>query len=443
MTAREAALKALGACRKSGAWSETFLRNYFDREEMDNREAALASKITYGVLQNTLLLDFYIDEYSSVRTGKMEPKVLDILRMSVYQLVFLSKIPERSAVDEGVKLAKKHSNKAASGLVNAVLRRIAENREKLPEPCSEDRAWYLSVKYSHPIWLVREFIGILGHGGAEELLICNNGEAPVTAQVNTLKTDTDKVLAELKSTHIQAMSYPWLRHCIELERAGDITKLTPFEKGHIYIQDPAARLAVMAASPRPGCSLLDCCAAPGGKTFAAAIAMENTGEIISCDIHEKKLGLIRSGARRLGIDIVSTLAADARVYIEEFERKFDVVIADVPCSGTGVIRKKPEIRFKSERDTLALPDIQRDILRNMSRYVKPGGTLIYSTCSILQIENENIFKGVLAESGDFSAGDFSFFPPVGQSKDGMLTLYPHIHGTDGFFIGKMRRKDLY
>lgn len=440
MTAREAALKALAACRKSGAWSETFLRNYFAKVEMDRREAALASKITYGVLQNTLLLDFYIGEYSSVKTTKMEPKVLDILRLGAYQIIFLTKIPPRSAVDEGVKLAKKHSNKRASGLVNAVLRRIAENREKLPEPSSGDRTEYLSVKYSHPIWLVREFIDILGSEGAEEFLKCNNSETLITAQINALKTDINTVLEELGD--IPAKVHPWLENCIEMERAGDISGLAPFEKGHVYIQDPAARLAVMAAEVRPGMSLLDCCAAPGGKTFAAAIAMENRGEILSCDIHVKKLGLIASGAERLGINIVNTIGADARKNVAELEGIFDVVIADVPCSGTGVIRKKPEIRFKSEADMKNLPEIQRDILKNAIRYVKPGGEVIYSTCSVLPSENEAVFTEVLAESGDFYAEDFVLPGPVGTSRDGMLTLYPHIHGTDGFFIGKLRRKGL-
>lgn len=438
MTAREASLKALAACRKSGAWPDTFLRHLLDKEKMDKREAALTSKITYGVLQNLTLLDFYINEYSTVKTVKLEPMLLDILRLSGYQLVFLTKIPVSAAVDEGVKLAKKYSNKRAARLVNAVLRRISENRGKLPEPPIDDFINYLSIKYSHPIWLVGQFTEILGYNGAEELLKSNNQEIPVTAQINTLKTNTETVLIQLENDNIKAERHPWLSDCIEIEKMGDISKLTCFREGLIYIQDAAARMAVLAAAMEPGCRLLDCCAAPGGKSFASAIEMGNTGEIVSCDIHEKKLGLIQNGAYRLGISNIKAITADAKIRCEEFINAFDVVIADVPCSGTGVIRKKPEIRQKDEKDILALPDIQRNILKNVSEYVKPGGILIYSTCTLLPRENEDIFTDFLTENTSFTAEEFLL--PSGGSKNGMITLYPHIHGTDGFFIGKMRRQ---
>lgn len=439
MTARQAALKALAACRKSGAWPETFLNNIIEKEGMDSREAALASRITYGLLQNTTLLDFYIGHYCTTRPEKLEPKVLDILRLTAYQLAFLTRIPARAAVDEGVKLCKQHSNEGAVRLVNAVLRRIAENKDSLPEPPRDDPAKYLSVKYSHPLWLTEEFIRILGEDGAEELLNGNNADVPVTVQVNTIKTDTDTVLSQLEGQSVKANRHPWLDGCIELDRAGDIGSLKPFTDGLIYVQDPAARLAVMAASPKPGQRVLDACAAPGGKTFAAAIAMENRGEICACDIHQKKLALIERGAQRMGIDIIRTRVSDGRIFCDEMLNSFDIVIADVPCSGTGVIRKKPEIRLKTAEETRSLPGIQKAILENVSRYVRPGGVLIYSTCSILPRENGEVISEFLSKNDDFSLEELVLPNPIGNTKSGMLTLYPHIHDTDGFFIGKMRK----
>lgn len=439
MTARQAALKALSACRKSGAWPEAFLNNIIASEAMDSREAALASRMTYGVLQNTALLDFYIGCYCTTRPEKLEPKVLDILRLTAYQLVFLTRIPASAAVDEGVKLSKEHSNERASKLVNAVLRRISENKDAMPQPPRDNPAKYLSVKYSHPLWLTEEFIRILGEDGAEELLKCNNADVPVTVQVNTLRTDTETVLSSLSAQSVKANRHPWLDGCIETHRAGDITKLRPFADGLIYVQDPAARLAVMVSGPAPGLRVLDACAAPGGKTFAAAIAMENRGEIYSCDIHQKKLALIEKGAQNMGIDIVRTIASDGRVFCDDMRDYFDIVIADVPCSGTGVIRKKPEIRLKTDEETAQLPEIQKAILENVSRYVKPGGVLVYSTCSILPRENEEVLLEFLSKSSNFSLEELVLPAPVGNSQSGMITLYPHIHDTDGFFIGKMRK----
>ena len=429
MTAREAALQALERCRRGGAWSDAVLDGIVRAAGLDRRDTALAVRLCYGVQQNAALCDFYIDAYSSVRTRRMEPKLLDILRLSVYSMLFLSRIPDRAAVSEAVALTKAAGLQRAAGLTNAVLRRVAENREKLPEPPGKGTAQYLAVRYSHPVWLAAEYVAQLGYAGAEAALAANNTVPPITAQVNTLKTDAEILLAR------GAQPHPWLPDCVLLPGGG----LDTVAEGLAYVQDAAARLAVMAAAPEPGMSVLDACAAPGGKSFAAGILMQNRGMILSCDLHEKKLRRVSEGARRLGLDILRTRTLDARKAGEMLEERFDLVLADVPCSGLGVIRKKPDIRYKPEAELAGLPDIQLDILRGLAPCVRPGGVLLYSTCTTRERENAGVCAAFLAEHTEFAPEPFTLPEPAGAAETGMLSLWPHIHGTDGFFLCKLRK----
>ena len=437
MTAREAALKALGAYRRSGSWSSLFLKNLFEKEKMDKRDAALAVNICSGVLQNMSLCDFYISAHCSTKQEKLEPIILDILRLSVYQIAFLDKIPISAAVNEGVNLAKKYSKKA-SGLVNAVLRKVASNKENLPIPDFGDTAKNLSVKYSHPEWLVKELLKVLSENECEEFLLLDNTAPKLWAQVNTVKTTTDLVIESIQKQGYSAVKHELIPNCISIEGCGNVENLTVFSEGDIYIQDPAARLSVIAADPKENTSVIDGCAAPGGKSFAAAVAMKNSGNILSCDIHDNKLGLILSGAKRLGISTINTRCLDGRNRVEELLETADTVIADVPCSGLGVIRKKPEIRYKDEKELFGLPKIQLDILSNLSGYVKKGGTLLYSTCTILKRENEDVVKAFLELHPEFYTEDFTL--PIGSSQNGQITLWPQKYGTDGLFICKMKKR---
>lgn len=430
MSARTAALLALARCRRDGAWSDAVLDGIIRNAGLDSRDAALASRLCYGVQQNMFLCDYYINAYSSVRTSRMEPKVLDILRMSVYSMLFLDRVPDRAAVNEAVEICKNGGNKRAAGLVNAVLRRVSENRDNLPAIPGEGTAEYLSIRYSHPQWLVKAYLGRIGYAETERLLIANNETPRICAQVNTLKTTADTLCSA------DAQMHPWMPDCVFLPEGAN--GLEPVKSGFAYVQDPAARLAVLAAAPQPGMAVLDACAAPGGKSFAAAILMRDDGSILSCDLHEKKLGRIRSGAERLGLHIIETMALDAR-NAASLGRQFDVVIADVPCSGLGVIRKKPDIRYKNADELVGLPEIQRNILRGLSACVKPGGVLLYSTCTLLEAENEGVCSQFLAENTAFTAEAFSLPEPIGRAESGMFTFWPHIHGTDGFFVCKMRK----
>ncbi|MBE7016768.1 MAG: 16S rRNA (cytosine(967)-C(5))-methyltransferase RsmB [Ruminococcaceae bacterium] len=437
--ARLAALTFLEKCRRANAWSDAVLGSVMDSAKLDGRDRGLCTAICYGVMQNLLLLDNAVSAFSSVKVNKLEPKVLDILRISAYQLLFMDRIPPSAAVNEAVKLSKKLGYARASGLVNAVLRKISANKENLLLPKGNNKAETLSLRYSHPKALVEYFISVLGEAETEELLKCHNGEVPLSLQVNTLKTERDKLLSSFAEKEIAADAHPSLPGCIILKSAGAVSALPGFGEGEFYVQDCAAFMAVLAADPKAGERIIDVCSAPGGKSFAASILSEGKSEIISCDIHDNKLKRIRDSALRLGFNNIKTIAVDGREFREEFEEAFDLVIADVPCSGLGVIRKKPDIRFKSLSEFDALPSIQKGILENVSRYVKRGGRIIYSTCTVREEENKALAEAFLTENTDFVAEDFNL-PGVGMSENGMIQLWPQRHGTDGFFIAKFRRK---
>ena len=437
MNPREAALAALERCRRDGAWSGSAIDASIKKYALDRRDAALASRLCLGVLQNSRLLDFYINFYSSIPADKLEEKVRDILRMGIYQLTMLDKIPARAAVNESVALCKSCGCGRASGLVNAVLRKIADSAGNLPPVPGEGTAEYLSIKYSHPRWIGDKIIKQQGYAFAEEFLAANNCPAPLDLQVNTLKTGKEDIVRSLLRLEMPFSLPEYPENCLSL-KGGNVSALPGFEEGLFYVQDRAAAMAVQILDLKPGMQVLDACAAPGGKTFAAAIAMENKGSILSCDIHEKKLPLIQKGAARLGLDIIHTRRADAREPLPDLAGRFDAVIADVPCSGLGVIRKKPEIREKTEEETARLPRIQQDILENVSCCVKPGGLLLYSTCTVLQEENRDVVAGFLSRHHDFEPVDFAAGSK--RSENGLYTFWPNIDGTDGFFAAKLRRK---
>lgn len=430
--AREAAVFALERTRRDGAWSSALSDAMKTKYDLDSRSLSLAVSISLGVLQSTALLDYYID-LNSKSASKIEPKVRDIMRSGAYQLIFMDKIPASAAVNESVALCKKLGYSRASGFCNAVLRKIASCSDKLPEPPGKGTAQYLSVKYSHPQQLAQYIVDRRGYDAAEAFLAADNTIPDTCLQVNTLKITPDELMARLLAESIPCSMHPWLPNCIVT--AGSVSSMPGFDEGLFYVQDPAAKCAVLAAALEPGMYVLDSCAAPGGKSFAAAIAMRNEGSIDSCDLHDKKIRLISEGAQRLGISCINAFSHDAR---EPFYRQYDAIIADVPCSGYGVIRKKPEIRYKPLEDSASMPAIQAAILENLSQYVKPGGVIVYSTCTVLGRENEDVVKAFLRAHAEFSAEGFTL--PNGETAaDGYITFWPDIHGTDGFFVSKLRR----
>ena len=433
MDARTTALNVLIATRRQGAWSDGILKERIAKDGLDRRDAALASQLTYGVLQNRMLLDFYLSQVVTNGLSRLQPVTQDILRLGAYQILMLDKIPDSAAVNQAVEQTKRFVGERAAGLTNGALRAIVRGKTTLKAP--QD----LATKYSHPQELVELLRENLGEDELEAFLKADNEPVPTCLQVNTLRANLSEAEAVFTALQIPFVRHPWLPGCYFVKGTGSIAELDLFKSGRVYVQDPSARLAAMAAGVQPGMDVLDTCAAPGGKSFAAAIAMENRGSVTSCDIHAHKIALIEKGAERLGIRILHAQQADASKFREDFENRFDAVIADVPCSGLGVIRKKPDIRYKPVEPLERLPAVQAAILENVSRYVKPGGTLVYSTCTILKRENEAVAQTFLKAHPDFTLEPFEVPSMLDAKNDGMLTLLPHKHEADGFFICRMRK----
>ena len=440
MDAREAALLTLNTCQRQGGGSDGALKKQLAAGGLEGREAALATQLCFGVVQNQLLLDFYLSKFSNIPLRRMESKVVQALRLGLYQMLFLSRIPQSAAVNSSVELTRTHcKNPRAPGMVNAILRSLQRNLNQLPTIPKNDPAEYLSILYSHPVWLVEELLPLLGSEGTAEYLQANNSQPPITAMVNTTRATTQQVAQLLAEQGVEVASHPWLEDCLILNKTGNLERLDAYQQGLFYVQDPASRLMALASGASRDMRVLDVCAAPGGKSFAAAIQMDNQGEVISCDLHPHKKKLIQAGADRLGLSIIKPMTADGKVRREEWVSAFDLVLVDAPCSGLGVIRKKPDIRYKDPEPLADLPQVQEAILENAAGYVKPGGVLMYSTCTILPRENGEIVAAFLKKHPEFVREAFTLPGPAGEVSEGEITLWPQVHQTDGFFICKLRK----
>ena len=436
MGARDTALNILIACRREAAWSNGVLKEYIARDKLDRREAALATRLCYGVLQNRLLLDFYLKQLLTGKMNSLHPVVHDILHLGLYQLYQMDKIPESAAVNESVALAKKYCAKQrnAPGLVNAVLRNAIRSREEIAQPRS-----YQEI-YSHPQKLIDLLADYVGKSRLAPMLKANNAIPETVVQVNTLRTTTEKLMWQLEQEGVSVKQHTWMPDCLVLSGTGSLEQLESFRLGLFYVQDAAAKLSVLCAQIPENAKVLDCCAAPGGKSFAAAMALKGTGSICACDVYEHKTKLIQNGADRLGIQNIQVFCQNAAESKDMWRDSMDVVIADVPCSGYGIIRKKPDIRYKDPDSMLELPDLQQRILNNQATYVKPGGLLIYSTCTLVRRENEDVVNAFLEMHPDFTLEPLPLPANFSKNESGMLALVPGEYDTDGFFISRLRRK---
>jgi len=433
MAARETALNVLIAVRKDAAWSNGILKTYIQRDRLNPKDAALATRLCYGVIQNRALLDAYLRQLLTGKLKDLHPVVRDILHLGLYQIYQMDKIPDSAAVNESVQLAKKYCKfPKASGLVNGVLRNAVRTAGQLEVPKG------YAEKYSHPQELIDFLKEYVGSSHLAGMLEANNDIPPMSVQVNLKKISVEALLARFREDGVEARPHNVFPQCLILENAGNIEFLTSFQEGLFYVQDPAAWLSVQCAQIREGDRVLDCCAAPGGKSFAAAIC--GAGEITSCDIHPHKIPLIEKGAQRLGLTQIHPMCMDATEFVPQWQEKMDVVIADVPCSGYGIIRKKPDIRFKAPDEMAQLPELQLEILENQSRYVRPGGTLLYSTCTLAYRENEGVVEAFLKENPAFALQELPLPMAVKETSRGMLRLIPGVYDTDGFFICCMRRE---
>ncbi len=436
MAARETALEVLISCRKDGGWSNGALKEQMEKDRLDRRDAALATRLCYGVLQNRGRLDYYLQQLLTGKLKDLHPLIRDILHLGLYQLLDMDKVPDSAVVNTSVELAKRYCKKQrfAPGLINGVLRNAVRSKGSLKAPTR------LEDRYSHPKELVKLLEGYVGKERLEPMLAANNASPKTVAQVNTLKISADALLERLKAEGVEAEPHGWMENALVISGTGSLEQLTSFREGLYYIQDAAAKLSVLCARLTEGQRVLDCCAAPGGKSFAAAMAMGGTGTIISCDVHPHKVNIIGAGAKRLGMEIITPRLQDGTVFESAWEGKMDTVICDVPCSGLGIIRKKPDIRYKNLKELEALPALQLQILENQARYVKPGGVLLYSTCTLVRSENEGVLEAFLAKHPEFNLEKLDLPRNFPENTTGMLALVPGEYDTDGFFISKLRRE---
>ncbi len=404
-------------------------------DALSREDRAALTALLYTTVERKLTYDYYISAFAKRPAEKIDSYTRNILRLGICQIVDMVSIPDFAAVNETVKLARNSGERA---FVNGILRTVARSKKELPLP-DENKNYrrYLSVKYSFPLFIVKHFDKIFGRDETERLLSCFNSEKYTDLTVNTLKTSPTDFLSKLSAHGIDGAVDDNVPVSLRLSRSVNPERLPGFSDGLFFVQDKACAISALALNPQRTDTVIDVCACPGGKSFSAAILMEDKGKIYSFDLHESKLSLIKNGAERLGIGSLCVLQCDAEKPKEELFEKADKVICDVPCSGLGVLGKKPDLRYKSEQAMETLPALQLGILRESAKYLKNGGELVYSTCTLNPAENEDVVKVFLSENPsyalvDFSVGDFC-------SHGGMLTLYPHISHTDGFFIAKIKR----
>ncbi len=419
--ARKIALKALCDVRVGGAYSNITLNKYFSENDLSAADKSLATALFYGVIDRTITLDYVLSQYIKTPLKKMNSQVLENLRIALYQIMFMDKIPDSAAVNEAVKLVKNSKQKHLSGFVNAVLRNILREGAKLPDG---NDVKSLSVRFSCPEWIIESFIADYGTYNAVELLEASLQAPSVILRVNTLKTNTDDLIAALLQENIIAKP-SILENSLEIIGGIDVTKSNAYRNGLFHVQDIASQTIINILSPTKEERVLDICAAPGGKTFTMAQYMQNRGEIVACDLYEKRVELISRGAKRLGITNIKPLQNDATIKNDELG-KFDVILCDVLCSGLGVIRRKPEIKYKDISEYSDITVIQSKILENAVDYLNESGRILYSTCTLRRCENESVIQRFLDKY------------PMYELKY-QRTFMPHTDGSDGFYCALLQK----
>lgn len=417
---RKLAVKALLKINTDSAYSNITLNSLFSESDASPMDKALATALVYGVLDRKITIDYVLSKFLKTPLKKVAPFTKEVLRTAVYQIMFMDKIPDSAAVDEAVKLVKASKESRNSGFVNAVLRNILRAETLLPQGDSlED----LSIIYSCPKEIIESFINDYGLDKAKRLLEESLKSADITVRVNTVKTNVEDFEKEIGIDTLKTD----IEGGLILKSGIDVGKNKHYNDGLFYVQDLASQKAVSVLNPTADSRVLDMCAAPGGKSFTMALLMQNKGEIVSCDLYPQRVELIEKSAKRLGLSIIKTKVSDATVY-DEGLGEFDYILCDAPCSGLGVIRRKPDIKYKAFEEFDSLCEIQLKILKNAVKYLKKGGKLLYSTCTLRKKENEDIVNAFLSENKDFKC-EYSH------------TFMPHTDGTDGFYCALLTNKN--
>ena len=434
---RYEAYRSLLKCGRDSKYSTLEINSILTSVSMDNRDKALYTRLLYGTIEKKLTLDYVIAQFSSKKISSLDINVLTLLRLGVYQILFCEKIPDRAACNESVNIAKKEF-RYSSSFVNAVLRSVCRNKATLSlYPAREDDPIkYLSIRYSVNQDICEIFVRDYGVDKTESILdAMSKGESTVTLRVNTLKRTVNDLEKELldKGIKVTRPKHSDVGLCINY----NINDIESLNKGDFFVQDVASQFCVRVLDAQKGQTVIDTCACPGGKSFGIAMDMGNEGEIYSFDLHASKLSLIESSAQKLGINIIKVSEQDGRQSRPELHGKADRVLCDLPCSGFGVIKKKPELRYKDVEMTKRLPQIQYEILCASANYLKPQGYMVFSTCTMSKVENESVLARFLESNKNFKLVPFDVYGIRFQS--GMVTLFPDIHDTDGFFVAKLER----
>lgn len=430
---RKKAVTILMDIEKNTAYTNIEMNKLRASGQFDNTDVRFIGELVNGVVKRKITLDYVIGLHSSVKVKKISPFILNVLRIGVYQLLFMDKIPESAAVNECVKIVKKSSVGRLSSFVNAILRAVRpEDIEAIDDSTTEGK----SIKYSFPRWIVERWTSDFGNDFATNLMksLKEKPDVHIRRTVSVTKSEFENNLKHdgVQFSDIMINEFPDYDYSYGIKTHGSLESLGSFVNNLFYIQDPAASLAAYLAEPQPGDCIIDMCAAPGGKTIFMAELMRNQGTLIACDIYEHKLNLIKENCAKFGITAVDARLLDATIYHENLNNSADKILCDVPCTGLGILRKKPDICYsRTLEDIEILSGISRKILDNAAKYLKPGGVLIFSTCTIEKEENECVVERFLSEHKDFT------YYPFGVSENKYMTFYPHIHGTDGFFICRL------
>lgn len=438
---RQIALNIITDVIDNNAYNNLALKKALSQNDsITTTDKAFITEIVNGSLRNIIYIDYIIEQFSNVK--KIKPLLLNLLRISVYQIKFMDKVPDFAICNEAVSIAKKRGYSKLSGFVNGMLRNIIRNKDNISLPDEQKQPLnYLSTLYSYPKWIIQKWLDSYDYDFVKQMCIKNNTNPDITICVNRLKTDCTKLKNSLEQKGIEVLDGIYSNYALHLSKTSDISNLNEYNEGYFHVQDESSILAVNILDPKEGEYIIDVCAAPGGKSLICAEKMNNIGTIKSRDIYEHKLKLISDGAKRLGIDIIQTQNIDATVLDSDSIKKADRVLVDAPCSGLGMVRKRADIKLKKKsEDIQALQQLQRKILTVASEYVKLDGILVYSTCTISKEENEDNINWFI-KNFPFELENINpLLPKQLEGSLGYIQLYPHIHDTDGFFIARMRRK---
>lgn len=440
--ARETAMKVLCMVHENGAYANVALVEAFREAKLNNLERRFATELVYGAVKAGDTLDWMIRQYTKRPLRKMAPYVRAVLRLGMFQLFFLDKIPSAAVCNESTELMKKYGHIGTARFINAILRTATREPEKALIVEGKNEAAYLALAMQHPTWLIRRWLRAFGREETERLCAFNNAPAVLSLRTNLLRTTRDLLMDRLRKEGAEVHPSQWAPEGVLCTEHGALDAFGSLREGLFQVQDESSMQVAHVVAPKQGDFVLDMCSAPGGKTTHLAELMGNRGRIVALDIYDTKLERVNENAKRLGISIIETKRLDAREAGSLFSGKADRVLLDAPCSGLGVLRRRPDARWrKSEEEISHLPGLQHELLESAARAVRPGGVIVYSTCTIESAENEEVIRSFLAMHEEFVQETAGMFLPLRPIKSDTVQFFPQRNGIDGFFIARLRRKE--